>query len=335
MTAAPPTISHGDQDMRHLFVGGPGRSGTSFVADRLGTHPQVAALKDIELKLFCEKNGLIDLYHALVETYSPNRALIALEQFRRMAEALIGGQYGQPPLTSAAPAAAWTAVFDAFTARLLEDGHPAPQTAERFLAAARGLLAGIAGLACRATGRAPGAEMTFLEKTPHNLLAIGFLARLAPGARFLHVMRDPRAIAWSLLAMSWGPNELATAAAWVDGYCRAWSTAEAEAAGLGLDLVRLHIEDLAAAPEAAAGWLAARLDLAPCPQLFQGADPGVLNRGAARAGAEDRALLDHRLAGWAEHFGYTRAGIGQRAVPAFAAPARAAGPAGSETAVPA
>ena len=44
--------------MRILFVGGPGRSGPSFVADRLGTHPQVAAFKDIELKIFREKNGL-------------------------------------------------------------------------------------------------------------------------------------------------------------------------------------------------------------------------------------------------------------------------------------
>ncbi len=44
--------------MRILFVGGPGRSGTSFVADRCGSHPQVATLKDIELKIFCEKNGL-------------------------------------------------------------------------------------------------------------------------------------------------------------------------------------------------------------------------------------------------------------------------------------
>lgn len=303
--------------MRHVFVGGPGRSGTSFVADRLGTHPGTAALKDVELKIFCETNGLLDFYHVLVETYSPNRAVIGLDQFRRMAAALTDGQYGQPPLTSAAPAAEWRAAFDAFIAALLEDGHPAPQTAESYLAAARGLLARIAVLACRAKGGAPATDMTFVEKTPHNLLAIGFLARLAPGARFLHVMRDPRAIAWSLLAMPWGPNQLATAACWVDSYCRAWTVAEAEAARLGLDLLRLHIEDVAAAPEAAAGWLTTRLDLAPQPQLFRGVDPQVLNRGTLRAGPEDRALLHHRLAGWAAHFGYGGERIGHRCPPAF------------------
>jgi hypothetical protein len=89
---------------RSLFVGGPGRSGTSFVADRLGGHPQVASFKDIELKLFCEKNGLQDLFHVLVATYSPNRAVIALDQFHRMTQALVDGKYGQPALSTVAPA---------------------------------------------------------------------------------------------------------------------------------------------------------------------------------------------------------------------------------------
>ena len=90
--------------MRTLFIGGPGRSGTSFVAERLGAHPQVAQFKDIELKIFCEKDGLQDLFHALVETYSPNRAVMALDQFAVMTTSLSGGRLGQPALTPAAPA---------------------------------------------------------------------------------------------------------------------------------------------------------------------------------------------------------------------------------------
>ncbi|MEL7152496.1 MAG: hypothetical protein AAFN51_01595, partial [Pseudomonadota bacterium] len=67
-------------------MGGPGRSGTSFVADRLGRHPDICTFPNVELKLFTEKNGLLDLYHALVETYSPNRATVALDQFNRFFE---------------------------------------------------------------------------------------------------------------------------------------------------------------------------------------------------------------------------------------------------------
>lgn len=310
--------------MRILFVGGPGRSGTSFVAERLATHPEVAALKDIELKIFSEKNGLLDLYHALVETYSPNRAVVALDQFRRLAEALIAGRHGQVALTTVAPAEDWRCAFAAFIASLTEDDHPVPRAAEDFLAAARGLLVRFAGLAARAAGR--GHDALFLEKTPHCLLALGFLARIAPGAQFLHVMRDPRSIAFSLLAMPWGPDRLAGAARWVESYCRAWTVAEAEAARLDLPLTRLCIEDVAAAPEAAAEWLTARLGLAPRPEMFRGASVAVLNRWATKAEPEERALLDRQLGGWAERFGYDRGRIGHRPCPAIPATGVAAPP---------
>jgi hypothetical protein len=306
-----------ERSMRYLFVGGPGRSGTSFVADRLGAHPQVAAFKDIELKIFCEKNGLLDLFHAICETYSPNRAVMALDQFRRMAEALTEGRYGQPALSTAAPAAGWRAAFAGFTAGLTDDGHPVPQTPEAFVGAARGLLGQIASLAAGQAPEAAEDRLVFLEKTPHNLLAIDFLARLAPGARFLHVMRDPRSIAWSLLSMRWGPDELTTAARWVDSYCRAWAAAEARAAALGLPLIRLHIEEAAAAPDGAAAWLTARLDLAPHPGLFRGADPAVLNRWTAKPNQAEHALLDARLGGWVTHFGYDPQRIGWRPCPAL------------------
>ena len=314
--------------MRYLFVGGPGRSGTSFVADRLGRHPSVTTLKDIELKIFCEKNGLVDLRHALVETYSPNRAIVAFDQFRRLADALIEGRHGQQALMLVVPAAEWHAVFDAFVASLSEDDQPVAQTAESYMAAARRLLSAIAGLTAKSAGQAPDSEdVIFLEKTPHNLLRIDFLADLSPGATFLHVMRDPRAIAWSLLAMPWGPGTLPAAARWVDGYCRAWIDAEREADALGVSLLRLHIEDVAAAPGPAANWLTDALDLAPRPDLFAGVNPEVLSRGVASAEADARALLDRRLGGWTAHFGYAAEEVGCRLAPAFPAPepAEAAG----------
>jgi hypothetical protein len=232
-----------------------------------------------------------------------------------MAEALAAGRFGQHPL--GAPAAVWNHAIAEFTDTLSRDGHPMPQEPEGFFAAARALLARIAALAAGQRGsEAPPAEM-FLEKTPHNLLAIGFLARLAPGARFLHVMRDPRSIAWSLLAMRWGPNELNTAARWVDSYCLAWVRAEALAASMGLHLIRLHIEEAAAAPSDAAAWLTARLDLAPHAGLLNGADANLLNRWTAKASVAERALLDDRLGGWAAHFGYDPDCIGWRPGPAL------------------
>jgi len=160
----------------------------------------------------------------------------------------------------------------------------------------------------------------FLDKTPHNLLAMSFLARLAPGARFLHVMRDPRSIAWSLLSVRWGPDKLATAARWVDSYCGAWVAAEARAAGQNLPLTRLHIEGAAANPGAAGGWLTSQLGLGRCDDLFAGANIDVLNRWSVKATPAERSLLDARLGGWAAHFGYDPVHIGRRAGPAIPRP---------------
>jgi hypothetical protein len=56
-----------------IFVGGPGRSGTSFVADRVGRHAGVATFQDVELKIFGEFGGLLDMQAVLVEHFSPNR----------------------------------------------------------------------------------------------------------------------------------------------------------------------------------------------------------------------------------------------------------------------
>jgi hypothetical protein len=41
------------------------------------------------------------------------------------------------------------------------------------------------------------------EKTPHNVLHIGLLARIFPRSRFVHVIRDGRAVAASLVQQAW------------------------------------------------------------------------------------------------------------------------------------
>lgn len=313
-------MARSERPMRVLFVGGPGRSGTSFVADRLTTHPQIAGFKDIELKIFCEKNGLLDLFHALVQTYSPNRAVVALDQFRRMTQALVEGRYGQPALSSVAKASMWNACFETFTTALSKGGHPAAQSSEMFFGATRALLCEIAGLAASSRDLAHcqkieiNEPLLFLEKTPHNLLAIEFLTQLAPGAAYLHVMRDPRSIAWSLLSMRWGPNDLVTAVRWVDSYCRAWCKAEAYAAQLSLPLTRLHIEDVAADPSFSSCRLTQWLGITAGETMFAGADLNLLNRWTASVTEHDHAVLDSELRGWTTHFGYDLEHIGRRRI---------------------
>jgi hypothetical protein len=75
----------------------------------------------------------------------------------------------------------------------------------------------------------------FLEKTPAHALWVAEIAELLPGARFLHLIRDPRDVSASLLAVSrtwgsqWAPKTPAAAARlWV------WHVKKARVAGKGV-----------------------------------------------------------------------------------------------------
>src|SRR3546814_18812597 len=86
-----------------IFVGGPGRSGTSFVADRIGRHAQVATFQDIELKVFGEFGGLRDMHFVLVQSFSPNCAELFFTHLRKLLASVFDGGYGQPKLKTLVP----------------------------------------------------------------------------------------------------------------------------------------------------------------------------------------------------------------------------------------
>ncbi len=295
--------------MRTIFVGGPGRSGTSFVAAQLGTHPSVGTLPGIELKLFTEKGGLLDLHHSLVCAYSPNRATVALRQFRGVVDALVHGRFGQQALGEIAAPDLWHEASEAFVTNLLKDGHPCRLNDETFFSAARGFVTAIATICFRDVLQRPDLEI-FLEKTPHALLEVGFLERLLPGSTYLHVMRDPRSIAHSLCRVRWGPDRIETSCAWVASYCEAHLVTLASAARLGISICRASIEGIAMDKDREAKRLCQSMGLDVVPELLANADLRTLNAWSEDLADDERTLLDQRLGGWAQHFGYSRDRIG-------------------------
>jgi hypothetical protein len=104
----------------------------------------------------------------------------------------------------------------------------------------------------------PQADRIYVEKTPQNYKETALLQRLYPEARYLHMVRDPRAVSASLLAASrgwgrhWAPSVEADAA-------RMWS--EAVRAGILLEetnprCLRVRYESLEAdGPETLSGLL--------------------------------------------------------------------------------
>lgn len=274
-----------------IFIGGPGRSGTSFVADRVGSHDNVATFRDVELKIFGELHGLMDLRISLVERFSPNRGELSLKQFTHMFKSVCSGGYGQPILNSLVPSQKLTYLLNNFIHQLQPNGYVDKIDYFTFNNAARTLIAALAQLAMEAK---PGSNV-FLEKTPHNLLQPQFLHEMAPSARYLHIYRHPMATAVSLLRQPWGPSKLEDACIWVDSYFSAWHEAFAWMQRMGLPILDLKIETISAAPEQFSSEVCVHLELTDKKSLFNGANLETLESWRKEISDEDSKVLIKKL----------------------------------------
>ena len=137
--------------------------------------------------------------------------------------------------------------------RFREWGLPVPDlsSADTYAEAVRTVYAAYA--------EAHGAER-YGDKTPPFVLHMDLLAGLFPEARFVHLIRDGRDVARSLVQTSFGPNGLARAA---DVWTRRVTRGRASGARLGAErYLEVRYEDLVADPDAALHGVCAFLDLA-------------------------------------------------------------------------
>lgn len=120
------------------------------------------------------------------------------------------------------------------------------------------------------TGR-PNARV-WIEHTPQHALRAAMLLELFPGARFIHIVRDGRGVAASVLPLTWGPNTVERAAHW-------WL--ELVAFGLALEswgrvpVIRVRYEDVVTEPERVIPEIAAfaGLDYSPAMLRADGYQP--------------------------------------------------------------
>jgi hypothetical protein len=87
----------------------------------------------------------------------------------------------------------------------------------------------------------------WLDHTPGNVKYMARLGRLLPDSKFVHIIRDGRAVASSLLPLDWGPNDIFEAA-------EVWSLKVgmglAACSALGERAISVRYEDLVYRPEA-------------------------------------------------------------------------------------
>lgn len=282
-----------------IIIGGPGRSGTTYMAAALGQHPEIATFDRIELKFLFERDGLADLGWTLCESFSPNRAWVAVARFRQLINQLRNGGFDQPLLAGPGVYHGAEQAMARFFARVAPDGIAQPMVWPDYRRAARRFFNDIAALARTET---PGATH-FLEKTPHNLLFPGGITDFVSAQTYcLHLVRDPRATAVSLMAQSWGPSTLHAAIAWVRSYYKQWFVVRDTYDGM-LPLMELRIEEIVADPGTWEHSILEWLTL-PYSPVFAEADAKVLQGGLESLGGEDRRALDAGLGDLAERLGY-------------------------------
>lgn len=147
-------------------------------------------------------------------------------------------------------------------------GHPLPEglSPGTYAEALSALVASYAV----AHGRPPDAR--WVDHTPNNVRYAPTLLALFPDARFIHIVRDGRAVAASVIPLDWGTSTTYFAAPW---WVERVAYGLAAESSLGPERVmRVRYEDLVTQPEATIRRVLAFAGLDPDPAVF-GTPQGV------------------------------------------------------------
>ncbi len=99
----------------------------------------------------------------------------------------------------------------------------------------------------------------WIDHTPENISYAPLLLKLFPQARIVHIVRDGRAVANSILPLDWGPNTMIRAAGWWQAIVETGLALEGRLPAS--QIVRVSYEELVDDPERALRSLCRQLDL--------------------------------------------------------------------------
>jgi hypothetical protein len=234
------------QNLRKIFVGGTGRSGTTILLHGLYRHPDLYAVP-FETKFLVCAGGLSDLANALSVDYSISTACDALERFDCLMryrlterERPIGNEFHMLEIFGEEP---YYSALNNFIDRLtrvsfLEEfppsrnaRHPYPsepvgahRQMGRYFSDRSELMALCREYVDELFGRkaVAGGKTGWVEKTPANLMRLEFLQELYPDSFFVHIKRDPRGVVYSQTKQRWAPKDIRRASEYMIDTYRCW-----------------------------------------------------------------------------------------------------------------
>jgi hypothetical protein len=243
--------------MQWIFIGGVERSGTTLLASLLGAGQKYTATPESQFK----RAMLLHWNRCRARDRYPNtgawgREVAAHRRFRHWGVAM-RRWYQLPPETPLAERLA-SLVADYAEQRQALNGPEA-----------------------------------WIDHSPENIRYAAALGAAFPEVRFVHLVRDGRAVAASQMPLPWGPNHILDAAA---GWVKTVALGLAAEQAMPERVLRLHYETLVRQPESTLRWLCARLGLTYDPRMPLGGGfliPGYTEPQHRRvAGPPDPERLD-------------------------------------------
>ena len=205
-------------DFTPVFIGGTGRSGTTILLNLLNRHPDFHASMPREIKYLTSRHGLVDIALtrplAIEENLKAKRNnLIAqvLPLLGKSKLSLIEKELFGPWWSEAGKKGNVRGLVQGITREELE------QEFERFkvgyevdrITASRTLFESLSRAQMK-----DGVKRYFGDSTPVNIMQADLINQLLPRSKFIHVIRDGRDVASSVVKEKWGPSEHFAALDW-------------------------------------------------------------------------------------------------------------------------
>lgn len=205
-------------DFTPVFIGGTGRSGTTILLNLLSRHPDFHASMPREIKFLTSRHGLVDI--------ALTRPLAIEENLKAKRNNLIARAlplFGQSKLSLFEKELCglwWSETGKKGNPRGLAQGitrQELEQALETFKEAFKGDRISASRALFESLSRAQmkdSVKRYFGDSTPVNIMQANLIDQILPGSKFIHVIRDGRDVASSVVKEKWGPSEHFAALDW-------------------------------------------------------------------------------------------------------------------------
>ena len=199
---------------RPIFSGGTGRSGTTVLAKLLRCHPEVRASKPLEIRCVTDSAGLLDVCLGPTPDAPWTVKVLALVPggMARQFDSRMRKQWWERTNRLGRSSGLHRAMSEQQREEMIRKLHLSVK--------ADSARAGREFLDDLMKAKGVTSERFWVDTSPPNAVCADRIFQVAPDALFVHMVRDGRDTAASVMAEPWGPSTPQAAIAWWEGRMR-------------------------------------------------------------------------------------------------------------------